>query len=144
LPTTDRARPAHRRDLTLIRLGHEFGELRRAEGGAQTLGEREILDPDRQAVQQPERLPRHDRTFCAARLRLRPLPAGGDERVHGAIDAFGARAARREQLDRRDLLGADQGAQLARAQIAQLGHAKMPPRLHPRPCRATPPACSSG
>ena len=129
----DRAGPAHRRDLALVGLGHEVGELGRAEGGAQAFGQRQILDPDRQAEERPERLARHDRAFRRPRLGLGAVPAGGDERVHGAIDPQGPRPARRQELDRRDPLGADQPAQLERAQVAEVGHPGTLPGCIPRP-----------
>ncbi len=78
-------------------------------------------------MQGAERLAAHDRPLRGLGFGAGALEAGGDERVERRVDRLGAADAGLQQLDRRDLLDADQAPQLDGAQVAKLAHLESVP-----------------
>ena len=75
----DRARVLQPRHQDIVLRRNVVGEDRRSVRRAYALGGKEILDVDRDAVQRPKLLARHDGPLCDTRLR--PRRVGGHRRV---------------------------------------------------------------
>ncbi len=82
----------------------------RAKGSAHVLGKIEIFHAHRQPVKGPQRFTLQNGVFGFFRLFTSAIVSGGDDCVDGGIHRFDAFDAGLEQLDRRQLPGADQAA----------------------------------
>ena len=126
LADDDRAGAAHRGDEPVVGGGHIVAIKRRAIGRGDAFGLLQILDADRQPVQQPERFTRHDRRLRRARLFPRASQRGRGDGIERRIDGRDALQAILEQRNGRYRLHADEPPQLHRAQIAEMVHARPP------------------
>ena len=119
LADDDGAGGAHALDDVAVLLRHEIGEDARAEGGAQALRQRQVLDRDRQAEQRPglgaAGKPEVGglglgKDFCA--------PAQRDDRIDRAVDGLDAVEKCADDFDHRDAALADPPRQLDGRQAA--------------------------
>jgi hypothetical protein len=111
LAEDDRACLAQARNHGGVLVRHKILKQRRAEGRTDALGERHVLDDDRQAGERP-RIVRN--TLSRLRGVPRLLLGQRHDCVELRIDPRDGREARIEQLDRLDLALADQLPQFAR------------------------------
>ena len=108
LANDDRTGLADRSDDPLVLLRHVILKQYAAVGRAQACGILKILDPDRQAMQRPERVPAHHRSLGLARRDSRTLEIARHHRVDCRIDGLDAPDATLQKLDRRQPFGTDQ------------------------------------
>ena len=115
----DAARLDQPRDHHCVALGHVVGEQARAPCRPDPRGVERVLDRERDAVKR-----RHVVAARQRRLRVAGplLHAGhrGDERVHPRVQLLGSLDQGANDLDRRELAGADSRRQVGRSQIGDL------------------------
>ena len=99
---------AHRSDQPFVGGGDIVAEYRAAEGGAQSRGFLQVLDPDRQAVQRRQPVAAGHRGIGILRGGAGPIEVARDHGVDRMVHRLDARDAAFQQLGRRELLLADQ------------------------------------
>ena len=123
LADADRARLAQATNEGRVDVRHPVLEDVRAPHRPHALGQREVLDRHRQAVQRAERRAPHHRLLGVARGRQRGVGRDGAERVQRRIEPLDALERGPRQLDRRELLRADEPGQLGGRGERQVGGA---------------------
>jgi hypothetical protein len=107
-------------DEQAVAVGHVVAVDGRAERGAQTGGERQVLHRQRQPVQRPGRVAARQRGIGARSPRERALAVERADRVQGRILRLDAGEVHLHQLDRRQLAAQQQRPLRTRGPVIQL------------------------
>ena len=136
------ARPVHRGRVDrrhIVR--HGAG----AEGQLQAVHGDQVLDRNRQAVQQAEVFARHHGLLGLPCRLERQVRRSLDETVERGLQPFHPLQGRPDEVDRRDFSVRDQILQLDRRHESEVAHRSRPPDadrlVRSRPCRVRIPAC---
>ena len=95
------------------------GKERRAVGGGDPSGGVEVLDRDRDAVQRPAMVARHDRRLGRARRLARAVRGHPDVGVEARLEPLDPAQHHLGQLDRRELAGGEARRQLGDRGVGQ-------------------------